>query len=187
MAIQNISESVYVGMCLKIGTPQQVATRRDIVNIAEMFKNTKMLNVSTTVMQSGSSREGFRLSGSDRDFMRWPSNYRVIWDLSQLQFYNTQEYTLILCDSSGSPPGFTLLWLPLERTKRRVLSFCVRMNGGLYISSSKYREATLFMISSDATMHGPCSNRLVDSQLEYDDAHYFLSDFWPLAASLWIE
>ncbi|XP_052708610.1 uncharacterized protein LOC128183575 [Crassostrea angulata] len=185
MATQKISESVYMGMCLEIGTPQQVASRRDIRDIAEMLMFSEMLNRRFTVMLSGSRREGFRLSGSDLDYMRWPNNHRVIWDFSQCQFYNTQEHALILCDSSESPPGFTLLWLPLERANSRVMSACVRMNGMLYISSSKYREVTCCIIFSDSTPHGPCSSGLYNGELEYDAAHCFISDFWPSSASSW--
>nr|XP_034333390.1 uncharacterized protein LOC117691417 [Crassostrea gigas] len=186
MAIQKISELVYMGMSVKIGTPQQVASRRDTIDIAEMLKYNEMLNKPFTMMLSGSRREGFRLRGSDVDYMRWPNNHRVIWDFSQVQFYNTQELILILCDSSESPPGFTLLWLPLERTSLCVMSACVRVNGMLYISSSKYREARCSIIFSDSTLHGPCSSGLC-GVVEYDDARCFVSDFWPPSASSWIE
>ncbi|XP_052708609.1 uncharacterized protein LOC128183574 [Crassostrea angulata] len=187
MAIQKISESVYMGMCLEMGTPQQVASRRDIRDIVEMLKYNKMLNRPFTVMLSGSEREGFRLSGSDLDYMRWQNNHRVIWYFFQVQFYNTQEHALILCDSSKSPPGFTLLWLPLETANSRVMSACVRMNGMLYISSSKYREVTCSIILSDSTQHGPCSSGLYGGELKYDHAHCFVSDFWPPSASSWID
>nr|XP_034333414.1 uncharacterized protein LOC117680500 [Crassostrea gigas] len=186
MAVQRISESVYVGMCLKIGTPQQVASRRDIQDIVEMLIYNEMLNKQTRKMVSGSQREGFRLSGSDRDFMLWPNNNRVLWDFSQVQFYNTQEHVLILCDSSESPPGFTLLWLPLERANSRVMSACVRMNGMDYISSSKYREVTCSLVVPGSSPHGPCSSGLYDGILEYDNAHCFVSDFWPPSASSWM-
>nr|XP_034333433.1 uncharacterized protein LOC117691433 [Crassostrea gigas] len=185
MAVQNISESVYVGMCLKIGTPQQVASRRDIVDSREMLINNEMLNEPITVILSGSRREGFRLSGSDSDYMCWPNNHRVIWDFSQCQFYITQEHALILCDSSESPPGFTLLWLPLERTSHGVMSACVRMNGGLYISSSKYREVTCSLVFPGSSPHGPCGSGSYGN-VEYDTAHCFVSDFWPPSASSWI-
>ncbi|XP_052708198.1 uncharacterized protein LOC128183283 [Crassostrea angulata] len=184
MAVQRISESVYVGMCLKIGTPQQVASRRDMVDIVEMLINNEML--PTTVMLSGSRREGFRLSGSDRDTMHWLNNHRVIWDFSQCQFYNTQEHALILCDSSESPPGFTLLWLPLERASHGVMSACVRMNGMLYISSSKYRDVTCSLVFPGSSPHGPCGSGIY-GDIEYDNAHCFVSDFWPPPASSWID
>lgn len=186
MAVQNISESVYVGMCLKIGTPQQVASRRDMIDIVEILDNNEMLNKPITAMQSGSDREGFRLCETDLDIMNWPNDHRVIWNFSQVQFYNTREHALILCDSSESPPGFTLLWLPLKRANSLVMSARVRINGMLYISSSKYREVTCSIIFSDSISHGPCSSGLY-GELEYDYAHCFVSDFWPPSASSWID
>ncbi|XP_052709338.1 uncharacterized protein LOC128184051 [Crassostrea angulata] len=190
MAVRQISESVYVGMCLELGTPQQVASKREIVDIKEMLENHAVLNQPFTMMLSGSQREGFRLSGSDRDNMVWPNNHRVIWDFSQCQFYNIQEHALILCDSSESPPGFTLLWLPLEIAHRSVMSACVRMNGGLYISSSKLIENLCSLTTTmgyDMTAHGPCISGLIDGVLENDEAHCFASDFWPPSASTWID
>ncbi|XP_052708974.1 uncharacterized protein LOC128183841 [Crassostrea angulata] len=188
MAVRSISESVYVGMCLKIGTPQQVASRRDTGDIAEMLKNNDVMKNPYTAMMSGSAREGFRLHGTDRDTMYWQNNHRVIWDFSQVQFYNEQENAVILCDSSESPPGFTLLWLPIERANSFVKSAGVRLYGGFYISSSKYREVMLSIVSHkcSCTIHGPCSTGLFYGVVEYDDAHCFVSDFWPPSASSWI-
>ncbi|XP_052690996.1 uncharacterized protein LOC128168887 [Crassostrea angulata] len=184
--VQKMSESVYVWMCreIYIGTPQQVASRRDIVDIRELLRNQdEYLERS---MMSGSMREGFRLLGSDVDFMIWQTNIRVIWDFSQSEFYNIHRQVLILCDSSESPPGFTLLWLPLESAGQIVLSSCVRMNGGLYISSSKYRENVCASLSPGSTIHGPCSSGTSGS-IEYDFAHCFASDFWPPSAVSWID
>nr|XP_034322929.1 uncharacterized protein LOC105346791 isoform X1 [Crassostrea gigas] len=174
------SESVYVGMCHKIGTPQQVASRRDIVDIWELR------NQHQHSMMSGSKREGFRFSDSDLDTMIWPTNHRVIWDFSQSEFYNIHRQVMILCDSSESPAGFTLLWLPLERAGQGVSLSCVEMNGGLYISSSKYRDNTCTAITPDTRIHGPCSSG-TQGQLEYDVAHCFVSDFWPPSAASWID
>lgn len=61
LRIQNISEAVYAGMCLKIGTPQQVAFRREIEDITEILDNNVVFDKHSTVMLSGSEREGFRL------------------------------------------------------------------------------------------------------------------------------
>ncbi|XP_011455268.3 uncharacterized protein [Magallana gigas] len=185
--VQKISESVYVGICHKIGTPQQVASRRDIIDIWELLKN----QYPARLMMSGSRREGFRLHGSDIDTMFWPTDHRVIWDYFQSEYYNIHRQTLILCDSSESPAGFTLLWLPLECAGQRELSSCVRMNGGLYISSSKYREIikkTSIDVRPDATIHGPCNRGTVlGGIMEYDHAHCFASDFWPPSAASWID
>ncbi|XP_078337422.1 uncharacterized protein LOC144626676 [Crassostrea virginica] len=181
MTLQTISESVYVGLCVEIGTPQQVAIRRDVWDIKELLDHTVARLDQPVKMLSGSRREGFRFKDSDVDFMIWPNNYRVLWDFSQA----TQRYNLILCDSSESPPGFTLLWLPLEQADRLVLSSCVRINGSLYISSAKHRNNTCSLIRQDSTVHGPCSSGSIDGELEYDYAHCFVSDFWPPSAYSW--
>ena len=112
MALQRISESVYVWLCfLKIGTSELVAIRRDIVDVIELIEH-KIARTEKNemhLMLSGSRKEGFRLENSDIDFMIWPNHHPVLWDFSQAQFYDTQRDTLILCDSTESPPGFTLL------------------------------------------------------------------------------
>nr|XP_034322927.1 uncharacterized protein LOC117688746 [Crassostrea gigas] len=187
MALQKMSESVYVGMCHKIGTPQKVTSRRDIVDMKELFDNQ---NGWVRFMGSGSHREGFRFNDSDIDTMFWLTDLRVVWDFSQSEYYNIHKQTLILCDSSESPAGFTLLWLPLERAGQGVLSSCVEMNGGLYISSSKFRENACASIAPDSRIHGPCSSGTrgpKEVSLEYDEAYCFASDFWPPSASSWID
>nr|XP_022298647.1 uncharacterized protein LOC111107655 [Crassostrea virginica] len=187
MALQTISESVYVGLCLKIGTPQQVAIRRDVVDIKELLVHKVRSTDYLVRMESGSRREGFRFKDSDRDVMFWSNYNQVLWDFSQSILYNTHIYTLILCESSESPPGFTLLWLPLEKAGRRVLSSCVRINGALYISSAMYRHNTCTVGRPDSTVHGPCSSGISDGGFEYDHAHCFVSDFWPPSASSWTD
>ena len=186
MALQAISESVYVGLCLKIGTPQQVAIRRDVVDITELLVDTVKRTKDFVMMESGSRREGFRFRDSDIDIMFWLNNHRVLWDFSQASLYNKHRYRLILCDSSESPPGFTLLWLPLEEAHRFVISSCVRINGTLCISSALYREYTwnemVCPFRPDSIVHGPCSSGR-EGLLEYNYASCFVSDFWPPSAS----
>ncbi|XP_022343724.2 uncharacterized protein LOC111136869 [Crassostrea virginica] len=184
MTLQIKSESLYLGLCLKIGTPQQVAIRRDVTDIIELLEHKIARPYEIVSMLSGSQREGFRLSDSDRDTMYWPNNHRVLWDFTLAALYNTHRYNLILCDSSESPPGFTLLWLPMEEAHSLVLSSCVRINGALYISSAKYRDKTCTVMHPDSTVHGPCSSGR-RGELEYDYAHCFVSDFWPPSASSW--
>ena len=190
MALQSMSESVYVGLCLKIGTPPQVAIRRDTKDITEILGQALIKTYLYIKMESGSLREGFRFYDSDIDTMYWLNNNRVLWDFSQAQFYNTQRQKLILCDSSESPPGFTLLWLPLEDANDDVLSSCVRYNGALYISSANYRNNMCNHSMQSSIIHGPCSSGTIgghDIVLEYDDAHCFVSDFWPPSASSWMD
>ncbi|XP_052700393.1 uncharacterized protein LOC128177636 [Crassostrea angulata] len=187
MAFQSLSESVYVDMCRTMGTPQQVVCRRDMVDITELLKNEIMKKSNKQEMLSGSRREGFRFRESDRDTMFWLDNHKVIWDWnSQSQCYNLQRHALILCHDSESPPGFTLLCLPMGRADSRVLSACVRMNGILYISSSKHRNIYCSAIRPNSSLHGPCSNGML-GRVEVDYAHSFISDFWPPSASSWID
>ncbi|XP_022299446.2 uncharacterized protein LOC111108135 [Crassostrea virginica] len=189
MSLQNISESVYVGLCLKIGTPQQVAIRRDVWDIPNLLvhKEARLDHAYPVVMLSGSMREGFIFKDSDVDLMSWYNKHRVLWDFSQATLYNTRRYTLILCDSSESPPGFTLLWLPLEEVEN---VSCVRINGALYISSAKHRDIFCYLASQvqpGIKVHGPCSSAIRHDGMETDFACCFVSDFWPPSASSWTD
>ncbi|XP_052687003.1 uncharacterized protein LOC128166105 [Crassostrea angulata] len=183
--MQHMSESVFVGLCEIVGISQQVAIRRETVDIREMVGRRVKPYDGIMRMVSGSYREGFRLKGSDIDFMLWPNNHRVIMDMSQSEYYNTADTTLILSDSSESPPGFTLLQLLTPRTIKLVLSACVRMNDRVYISSSIHRQLSCSAVFPNSTEHGPCGSGNI-AGLEYDTAHCFVCDFWPLSASSWI-
>ncbi|XP_056016615.1 uncharacterized protein LOC125673122 [Ostrea edulis] len=186
--IQHMSESMFVGLCHAVGTSQQVAVRRDVIDTMEMVTNKVRTSNENTVMLSGSQKEGFRMKGSDFDYMHWFNNQPVIWDLSQNQFYNVHRQSLIFAVSSESPPGFTLLQLLTPRASSRVLSALVTINGGCHISSSKYREITCFEIMPNSTLrvHGPCGSGAV-GPVEYDTAHCFACDFWPPSAYSWID
>ncbi|XP_056016553.1 uncharacterized protein LOC125672955 [Ostrea edulis] len=182
--IRHMSESVFVGLCHILGTSQQVAMRRDVTDIEEMLIHRTTSN-QKMMMMSGSRREGFRMEGSDVDFMYWFNNHPVIWDLSQTQFYNIHRQPLIISISSESSPGFTLLQLLTPRASNRVILALVKMNGELYISSSKYREITCSEVFPNSIVHGPCGSGAVGA-VEYDTAHCFACDFWPPSASSWI-
>ena len=61
MALQTLSESLYVGLCLEVGTSQEVAFRRDVSDITELLRNKVTETCDNVyVMLSGSRREGFR-------------------------------------------------------------------------------------------------------------------------------
>ncbi|XP_065933676.1 uncharacterized protein [Magallana gigas] len=184
--LEHMSESVFVGLCNIMGTSQQVAIRRETEDILDMVDRRVIPNDGMIDMMSGSHREGFRLKGSDVDFMYWRNNHRVIMDMSQSEYYNRANTTLILSDSSESPPGFTLLQLLTPTTNRYVRSACVRMNDRVYISSSTYRQLTCSLVYPNSTVHGPCGSG-VRGTVEYDHAHCFVSDFWPVSASSWID
>ncbi|XP_062611221.1 uncharacterized protein LOC134273068 [Saccostrea cucullata] len=178
-----MSESLFMGLCDKLGTSQLVAMRRHVMDIRDMVNN-QVSGDKGSMIVSGSYKEGFRLKGSDRDFMLWTNNHRVIWDLSQSQYYNTHRKTLILCDSSESPPGFTLLYLLSPCVHTAVQRACVRVNNRYYISSSEYRK--FWCSFSDSTPHGPCASGF-HGTFEYDSAYCFASEFWPPSAFTWID
>eukprot|EP00105_Crassostrea_gigas_P037692 XP_019921840.1 PREDICTED: uncharacterized protein LOC105326143 isoform X1 [Crassostrea gigas] len=59
------------------------------------------------------------------------------------------------------------------------------MNDRVHISSSIYKELTFSKSAPNSTVHGPCgSGNLAGA--DYDTAHCFVCDFWPLSASSWI-
>ena len=118
---QHLCESVFVGLCQIVGTSIQVAIKRETKDIVEIMSRRVVESDGFIYYLSGSNREGFILKGSDIDMMGWPNDHRVIWDMSQSEYYYTENKTLILSDSSKSPPGFTLLEL---LTSSKVLSSC---------------------------------------------------------------
>ncbi|XP_061165984.1 uncharacterized protein LOC133174907, partial [Saccostrea echinata] len=186
-AMQHISESVFVGLCHKVGTSQLVAMRRDVLDINEVVeKQVKTSDDEYSVLLSGSYREGFRLEGSDIDMMFWLNNHRVIWNLSQSQYYNTHRHTLILYDCSDSPPGFTLLYLLTPSINIVAQLACIRMNNKHCISSSIYRQIMCSASPSNTIPHGLCSSG-TSRKLDYDNAHSFVCDFWHPSASSWID
>ncbi|XP_078340078.1 uncharacterized protein LOC111110067 isoform X2 [Crassostrea virginica] len=184
---QHLCESVFMRLCQIMGTSVQVAIRRETKDIREMVKRRVAYNNDLIVMESGSQREGFRLEGSDFDYMLWWNNHRVIWDMSQSEHYYTENKTLILSDSSESPPGFTLLELLTPTPYREVQSACVPMNDRLYISSFLFRQQTQTHHFPGSIGHGPCESGELPGGVEYDFARCFACDFWPRSASSWID
>ncbi|XP_078322187.1 uncharacterized protein LOC144621979 [Crassostrea virginica] len=182
---QHLCESVFVRLCQIVGTSVQVAIRRETTNIAEMM--TRVVDTDTAIeMESGSRREGFRMEGSDYDFMYWPNDHRVIWDMPQFEYYYTENKNLILSDSSESTPGFTLLELLTPTTYRQIHSACVAMNGRFYISSSLFRQQIKTNRFPGSREHGPCESGELPGVAEFDLAFCFACDFWPPSASSWI-
>ena len=184
MALQNVSQSVYKGLCVKIGTREQVCYRRDTVDIAELLVKENFVSL----MDTGSCREGFRLNGSDEDKLMWVKDIRVIWNRSQWLVDNFNYYTIVLCDCSETPPGYVLLQIQLSHLNHpSLLSACEKYKDVQLISSSKFRMfigSALYHLNS--TMHGPC---LLSEEhgMEYDVAFGLSSDHWPPAALGWID
>ena len=174
----------YLWGCVRSwGPPYRSSIRRETSDIKERLNSPADDNDDFIEMESGSVREGFRLRGSDVDYMGWPNDHRVIWDMCQSEYYSTENKILILSDSSESPPGFTLLVLLTPTTDIRVLSACVPMNGRLYISSSLLRQQTQSDSFPGSRIHGPCESGKLPGGVEYDLARCFACDIWPPFAS----
>ncbi|XP_061184892.1 uncharacterized protein LOC133192902 [Saccostrea echinata] len=174
-------------MCALVGTPQEVTIRRDVSDIIDIVRHQASNSLDYTMMSSGSFREGFRMKSSDYDSMHWPNNQRVVWDLCQVQYYDIQRNTLILADTSESPPGYALLWLPIPNRAAKSLSSVVfRMNNRVYISSSAYKETFFSPMWPGSNVHGPCHSGFYGGLIEYDEAYCLACDFWPPSASSWI-
>lgn len=136
-----MSESVYRGLCLKVGTQQQVVIRREITDLEEIMHR-KIENLSSDalyMMISGSYREGFRMDNSDIDIMFWYSGLRVVTDVTQCVYYDISNKNILLADSSESPPGYALLQLlsPIELDMQLPL---VNINDRIYICCSYFKE-----------------------------------------------
>lgn len=148
MASKTLSEVMHVTVYDEIGSEQHVLYRREIVEIIEKLKNELRKSYEKKILWNGSRREGFRSKGSDIDFMYWFDRNRVIWEISQSQFYKEHIHTIIFCDDSESPPGYTLLWLAsLENVDLNIIYASEKKNERHYLSSSKYREITCSLYS----------------------------------------
>lgn len=176
---QHISESVFCGLCSKLSTSQLVALLRETANFYDLIYS-RISSKKRTRMLSGSTREGMRIKGSDMDYMYWQNNYRVIWDMSQSEFYHSSDQTLNLADSFECPPGFTLLKFLLTPPTDSLMDLAsVRINDSLSVSSCKYKELNLLAHNlfnlKKFTLHGPCCSGVL-GKLEYDFAWCFASD-----------
>ncbi|XP_062595561.1 uncharacterized protein LOC134256899 [Saccostrea cucullata] len=191
--IPRLSEAVYVGLCLKIGSPTEVRIRRVVMDTDEVVN--KPFNImkgvkGLDIMRSGSRREGFRLITSDHDFMFWPLDHNVICDLSQISLYRIPQHTVILMECDDLPPGFTRLNLMSPSNDEEVRSSCVEINNKVYISSTLFRENHLrviqtFNFSSSSISHGPCLTYCTGNK-ETDCAFCFRSYHWPALVFAWI-
>ncbi|XP_062568673.1 uncharacterized protein LOC134230835 [Saccostrea cucullata] len=182
--LQRLSESVFAGLCRVVGTPTQVNIRREVVDIKEILSN-HITDKGCSMTWSGRYRDGFRLQGSDVDVMFSLNNFEVVWDLDQAQNHDTHRKDLILCDSSESPPGFTLLQ-SMIKDRIDIKPIYVRIKDNLYISSSKVRRFACSPLPQDWTQHGPCGSGYLGNT-EYDYAPCYHCKYWPPSASSWID
>ncbi|XP_062616900.1 uncharacterized protein LOC134278618 [Saccostrea cucullata] len=191
--IPRLSEVLYVGLCREIGTPTEVAIRRDVMDMKEMIRRPVDNHKGYAAMNSGSYREGFRLTSSDIDTMTWLCQFKLITDISQFRIYNTSKHFILLMEDFDTPPGFVRLRL-LTPQNKFIISMCLaEFNGGVYMSGSLWREFYFQFHANDRYFqqknirnHGPCVTG-VDGTLEFDQAACFASIYWPKQTRDWFD
>ncbi|XP_062605589.1 uncharacterized protein LOC134267382 [Saccostrea cucullata] len=189
--IPRLSEVLYVGLCRKIGTPTEVALRRDMRDIEEMIEKPVQMLTGQIFMYSGSYREGFRFASSDWDIMRWDPSHKMISTLSQTSIYDASKHTIILMEASDTPPGFVRLQLLTQPNDDFIKSAFVSLEGIRYLSNLLWKEISLkiskkFKTFKNVNGHGPCSSGYI-GDVEVDHADCFISKHWTKITSNWIE
>ena len=121
-------ESVYVGMCEQLETLTEVRHRREMMKTWEILWRPINFMRGLENSKGGSLRDGFRFKTSDVDTMFWPPDHKVICDPSQISIYRIPQYTVILMEYEGVPPGSTKLRLltPSGDTKINSLNWTSR-------------------------------------------------------------
>ncbi|XP_061165697.1 uncharacterized protein LOC133174613 [Saccostrea echinata] len=192
--ILRLSEILYVGLCRKIGTPTEVEIRRDVKDVEEMIRKPVTMHRGMVQMDSGSYREGFRFTSSDRDTMMWAFKYKLITDISQSSVYNTSKHHIILIEDSETPPGFIRLRHMTYTQENTMLSLCLLpFNCGIYLSSSLFMESVFnFFIREkhfqqvNCRINGPC-NSACERTIECDNAFCFATIYWPKLLRVWVD
>ncbi|XP_061182539.1 uncharacterized protein LOC133190872 [Saccostrea echinata] len=189
--IPRLSEVLYVGLCRKIGTPTEVAIRRDVMDMWEMIEKNKQIYTGTTYMFTGSYREGFRFDSSDMDVMFWNHSHKMISKVSQFSIYDTSKHTIILMEDTDTPPGFVILQLLTQPKDTYITSALVSLKGIGYLSNLLWRENNLQIIREykgyhTVESHGPCSTGC-HGNIEIDLAFCLKSIHWTKITSTWIE
>uniref|UniRef100_K1RQR1 Uncharacterized protein n=1 Tax=Magallana gigas TaxID=29159 RepID=K1RQR1_MAGGI len=184
-----VSEALYVGLCSYIGTPTEVAVRREMSDMAEMIMKPVHRHKGVIQMESGSHKEGFRFKSSDMDIMFWDTNHKVMTDLSQSSVFDLSKHSIILMEDSDTPPGFVRLQVLTSQRRSEIEFSVVPYNDGMYISCVRWRQVMLTMVSrmktfNNAKTHGPCANGFIDD-IENDFALCFHCSHWSRLTCYW--
>ncbi|XP_062619057.1 uncharacterized protein LOC134280633 [Saccostrea cucullata] len=188
--IPRLSEVLYVGLCGKIGTPTEVAIRRDVMDMEEMIRKPVQMYIGCRYIDSGSYREGFRFDPSDRDTMFWIHSHKMISKLSQSSIYKASKHTIILMEETDTPPGFVRLQLLTQPKDTMIKSALVSLNGTHYLSNLFWKEKYLREFKENKGYqnidgHGPCLTGYCEN-IEIDYALCLNSIHWTKITSNWI-
>ncbi|XP_062601328.1 uncharacterized protein LOC134263044 [Saccostrea cucullata] len=187
MENNGVSEVLYTGLCYEIGTPEDVSVRREVLDVSEMIEKPVQILKGMRTTTGGSYREGFRFKSSDRDYMSWRCDHKVLCDMSQYAIYHSSKDTLILMDTSNTPGGYARLQLLTPSRNPIVNSSLSRINDVNYISSSLFRGWWHHHLQGTdparktEVLHGPCYS-FSFSLIETDLANCLHCSEWPSAA-----
>eukprot|EP00105_Crassostrea_gigas_P039396 XP_019923544.1 PREDICTED: uncharacterized protein LOC109618965 [Crassostrea gigas] len=187
-----ISETLFLGLCRKIGTQTEVEIRREVMNMDEIIKRPCQKHNGQAQMLSGSSREGFRFKSSDQDTMIWRTYNKVVCNWCQVaMFLKSSKHNIILMDNSETPPGFVKLQLLKYVRGQEMQEFVVWIGNRRFISSQKFRNHYCHQLANtivnvrEGVSHGPCFNFVFDN-IESDISMCFSCQYWPRTALAWI-
>ncbi|XP_061176144.1 uncharacterized protein LOC133185101 [Saccostrea echinata] len=182
-----VSEVLYAGLCYKIGTPEEVRVRREVLIMSEMIQQPLQISQGLRTTDGGSYGEGFRFKSSDRDKMAWSCDHKVLCDMSQSVIHHPSTDTLIFMDTSDTPGGYARLKLLTPSRNLIINSSLASIHNVVYISSFLFRSlwykkfCGLDPHVQKEILHGPCYSCTVFTT-ESDFALCFYSPDWPSAA-----
>jgi hypothetical protein len=140
---------------------------------------------------SGSYREGFRLESSDRDYMVWCCDLKLINNITKARLYDRTKHAIILMEDNDTQPGFVKLQLLTSSQNKYIVSSAVPANDRIYISSLLWQQSSFESFQNNkslqrVTNHGPCANAYV-GPIGHDVALCIAGAHWPAVTQAWIE
>ncbi|XP_062592426.1 uncharacterized protein LOC134253852 [Saccostrea cucullata] len=149
-------------------------------------------------MNSGSRREGFRLPTSDVDLMVWPTDFKVICDISQKGIYHIPRHIVFLMECDDLPSGFVRLKVLSPIKDADLRRGCLVINNTIYMSSALLRNICVRCLQnahippiSNCMSHGPsCTVFTANDEVinkETDIVFCLQSHHWPPIALQWVQ
>lgn len=180
-----LSDAVYDGLSLIIGTETEVNIRREVADTA-MIERKKSMKKDYDFILAGSYREGFRRILYDSNFMFWRTDYKVICDPDQITLYSAKHLTVVQMECDDIPLGFTRLKI-MTLNDDRLIHSCIAENSMLYVSSSAFRKNCFANHRHTSCFPQIPFFSLSLGGMKSDVYLSFQSDHWPQIARPWIQ
>lgn len=185
---RRLSNAVYRGLCLIIGTATEVEFRRETVETADDIHMYLVHKDTPCFRHVGSYREGFRIPSSDLDYIVFSLNEGII-KISEIQIITSEHKRECPIECDTLMPGYAKLRSSISKFK----GSCIIENGKYYLSSSFYRKMWVKSLNINALKigilwfeHGPCCTfKEVDQERDFAVCLKF--DFWPDVAQPWAQ